>query len=95
MRDAGIDHPREPGLAVRAARFAPRGHGQVWLVAAGYGLIFFLAMAVRDEPLLGVAAWVIAMSGYGAAQSFRLSRSRRYRPAAGWAPTRLGPPPGS
>ena len=95
MGDAGIDRPREPGLAVRAARFAPRGHGQVWLVAAGYGLIFFLAMVVRDEPLLGLAAWAIAMSGYGAAQSFRLSRSRHYRPAAGWAPARLRPPPGS
>ena len=70
---------REPGLIVRATRLRPRGHVQVWLFGAGYGLIFFLVMAARDEPLLGVAAWAIAMFGYGSAHSFRLGRSRHSR----------------
>jgi hypothetical protein len=81
-------------MIVRATRFRPRGHVQVWLFAAGYGLIFFLIMAARDEPLLGLAAWAIAMFGYGSARSFRLGRSRHSRTWAEWAASESGPPPG-
>jgi hypothetical protein len=91
--DAGNDRPPEPGLIVRATRFRPRGHVQVWLFGAGYGLIFFLVMAARDEPLLGLAAWAIAMFGYGSAHSFRLGRSRHSRIMAEWAATESRPPP--
>ena len=94
MHDAGNDRPPGPALIARATRFRPRGHVQVWLFGAGYGLIFFLVMAARDEPLLGVAAWAIAMFGYGSAHSFRLGRSRRSRAMAEWAAGRPQPPPG-
>ncbi|HEX3389571.1 MAG TPA: hypothetical protein VHT94_11090 [Streptosporangiaceae bacterium] len=94
MDDAGNDRPPEPGLIVRAARFRPRGHAQVWLFGAGYGLIFFLVMAARDEPLLGLVAWAIAMFGYGSAHSFRLGRSRHSRATAEWAATQSQLPPG-
>jgi hypothetical protein len=91
--DAGNDRPPEPGLIVRATRFRPRGHVQVWLFGAGYGLMFFLVMAARDEPLLGLAAWAIAMFGYGSAHSFRLGRSRHSRLMAEWAASDSRPPP--
>jgi hypothetical protein len=94
VRDARDDHPPGPGLIVRATRLRPRGHVQVWLFGAGYGLIFFLVMAARDEPLLGLAAWAIAMFGYGSAHSFRLGRSRHSRILAEWAASESRPPPG-
>jgi hypothetical protein len=94
VHDARNDRPPGPGLTVRTTRFRPRGHVQVWLFGAGYGLIFFLVMAARDEPLLGLAAWAIAMSGYGAAHSFRLGRSRHSRALAEWAASQSGTPPG-
>jgi hypothetical protein len=94
VRDARNDGPPGPGLIVRATRFRPRGHAQVWLFAAGYGLIFFLVMAARDEPVLGLAAWAIATFGYGSARSFRLGRSRRSRTMAEWAASESRLPPG-
>jgi hypothetical protein len=90
VRDARNDRPPQPGMIVRATRFRPRGHVQVWLFAAGYGLIFFLVMAARDEPLLGLAAWAIAMFGYGSARSFRLGRSRHSRAWAEWGASESG-----
>jgi hypothetical protein len=92
--DTGKDHPPEPGVIARTTRFRPRGHVQVWLFGAGYGLIFFLVMAARDEPLLGLAAWAIAMFGYGSAHSFRLGRSRHSRIMAEWAASESRLPPG-
>jgi hypothetical protein len=94
VHDARNDRPARPGLIVRATRFRPRGHVQVWLFGAGYGLVFFLVMAARDEPLLGLAAWAIAMFGYGSAHSFRLGRSRHSRTMAEWAASESRPPPG-
>jgi hypothetical protein len=94
VRDARDDRPPGPGLIARATRLRPRGHAQVWLFGAGYGLIFFLVMAARDELLLGVAAWAIATFGYGSAHSFRLGRSRHSRALAEWAASQSPPPPG-
>ena len=91
MHDAGNDRPPQPGLTARATRFRARGHVQVLLLGAGYGLIFFLVMAARDEPLLGLAAWAIAMFGYGSAHSFRLGRSRHSRLMAEWAASESRP----
>ena len=56
--------------------------------------MFFLVMAARDEPLLGLAAWAIAMFGYGSAHSFRLGRSRHSRLMAEWAASDSRLPPG-
>jgi hypothetical protein len=92
--DARDDRPPGPGRIVRATRLRPRGHVQVWLFGAGYGLVFFLVMAAHDEPLLGLAAWAIAMFGYGSAHSFRLGRSRHSRILAEWAASESRPPPG-
>ena len=94
MRNARDDRPAGPGLIARAPRLRPRGHAQVWLFGAGYGLIFFLVMAARDELLLGVAAWAIATFGYGSAHSFRLGRSRYSRALAEWAASESRPPAG-
>jgi hypothetical protein len=94
VRDARDDRPPGPGLIVRATRLRPRGHAQVWLFGAGYGLIFFLVMAARDELLLGLAAWAIATFGYGSAHSFRLGRSRHSRALAEWAASESRPPAG-
>lgn len=95
MRDNSRGGSRWLTATGRALRWQPASQVQVWLLAAGSGLIVVITGSALGAPLLlTLATGAFCVLGYGAGQSYRLQRRQDARVASDWADSRYQRPGG-